>query len=783
MFFNKEKKAMMASMQECLLGVQENNKNLAAVISQMLPAPNQESEKDNIDPWRAVYALNLCTVSVSQIIETNDLRFMEQEYDNILNNLNLEMMPKDEALLDILKQILDVINYFKIQSKEKELLEKEYQQKLKDAVWSAVPNPSVILASGKSGWIGLAVSAAVAVGTSYMNYRKEKARIINEQERKNWELERSAMEQLHGLQRQLFETAWRLADEYNFDDKYRLTERQINQFLAILDDTDDLRRFNRLEYIQDKFNAYPPFWYHMGSAALHFAYKEADESIRGEYLRKAQRCFDEFFKHSRREERLLREDPVVAQCTFEYLATINQLKSGNHLTEGEFDLNGLIQKLDATVESSGNALDVLQHCALNYIALGQRDKAIRIMKALVNEQYNTYSNVQLLSVLYVEDHLNGTEAAKIEYELLRRDYEEGMYPFIENISQKENADTVFLYNQKVFLAKRLTITLDNYFGRRRFEFSELLSRNYNITEDVIKFLCTTADDLCVLVPDAHIEIANSIENFTKNRYSGNSLHDILEYKESRKDLTLDSILKKFIKFTVKYVLCCISNAKDMQTLSELESQYHSFCEKQNLIFRYQKERTQNAIKRISIESVLLGSDFETYKESKILLDKYLKVASEQQYKDGIITDNKKAEFLVGANSKIDLYKVQNSDKLSTVSGEIFAIIKDLKGIIRDLVFTTSGLYVLDRKKVKYTSSYSGVSSSSNNTSLVVSHSNSSVDKFHKQSGINYALLNDMISRLKIVEQNESKSASTEYSTHAVNINLLVENEIKKWPSP
>ena len=39
---------------------------------------------------RAAYALNLCTVSISQIIEYEDLNIMEQEYEAILNNLNLE---------------------------------------------------------------------------------------------------------------------------------------------------------------------------------------------------------------------------------------------------------------------------------------------------------------------------------------------------------------------------------------------------------------------------------------------------------------------------------------------------------------------------------------------------------------------------------------------------------------------------------------------------------------------------------------------------------------------
>ena len=41
----------------------------------------------------AAYALNLCTVSVSQIIDFNDINIMEQEYEAILNNLNLERFP------------------------------------------------------------------------------------------------------------------------------------------------------------------------------------------------------------------------------------------------------------------------------------------------------------------------------------------------------------------------------------------------------------------------------------------------------------------------------------------------------------------------------------------------------------------------------------------------------------------------------------------------------------------------------------------------------------------
>lgn len=55
---------------------------------------------------RAAYALNMCTVSVSQIVDYNDEYILEQEYEAILNNLNLEQIPKDEALLNILVKFM-----------------------------------------------------------------------------------------------------------------------------------------------------------------------------------------------------------------------------------------------------------------------------------------------------------------------------------------------------------------------------------------------------------------------------------------------------------------------------------------------------------------------------------------------------------------------------------------------------------------------------------------------------------------------------------------------------
>lgn len=784
MFFGKEKKQLLEKMQECVSSVQENNELLATTLTHVLGQQSEKQPDEKLDPWRAVYALNLCTVSVSQIIEANDLRFMEQEYENILNNLNLEMMPKNEALLDILKQILDVINYFKIQAKDKELLDKEYQQNLKNAVWSAMPNPSVILSGGDSSWVGLAVTAAISVGTSYMNYRKEKARVENEYERKSWELERSAMEQLHGLQRQLFETAWRLADDYGFDDKDRLTERQIKQYLYILTDRDPYRRFNRLEYIKDKFSAYPPFWYYLGSSALQFAYTESGDICR-EYLDKARTYFDEFFAKSRSNERLLREDPIVAQCTFEYIAVANMLLEKEYLSESEYDCLKLKDKLDTAVSSSGNALDVLQQCALNYLAIGQTTKAVDIMKALINEQYNVHSNVQLLSVLFVEQYLNGYEKAKNGYESLTRiDGSSGsLYPFISDISEKDQADDAFLKQQKKFLVDRLSYSIDVYLERRRDDFSAILEKNYDITEDVVDFFNNVAGDFSNLLPDAYARMIDSIEKFIKEKQE-DRFSEKLVTRIGRDALNLDAMLYKFIESIASELGTEIGIAKNMSKLSKVESKIFAFCEKQSILYKFHQAEHIEAKNRKSVESVLIGVDVTTYKEKKMLVDRYLKIANDPKYKNNLIRNANEVEYLTDGDSKMMRhldYSIR--EKLGGDCGKVFAMIKDQKTswfIRRDLVFTTTGIYVLGSHGKIDRAEYKHVSSSDKNSSLIKTSNDSKVKKIYNQPGVDYKLLNDMLSEFAVIEQSESKSSASKSINSQINVRRMVLTNSINW---
>ena len=277
-------------------------------------AQEQNNDLTNEEKRKAAYALNLCMISVSQIIDYNDIYILEQEYDSILNNLNLEEMPKDEALLDILKQLLNVITFFRIQEGDKFFVEREYQQRMKDAIWSAVPNLGVIVAGGDLK--GAAISLITQVGIGYMNYRREKAAIQRNQEKVHWQLQRAAMEQVNGLRRELFDAAWRLADKYHFPDTYRITERQITRYNNILMDNEPLRRYERLSVISEKVEAYPPCLYFQGNAAnMVYRSEKYDSETRRQFQTIACEHFKKFL--DRTERNLLREDHILASGALE----------------------------------------------------------------------------------------------------------------------------------------------------------------------------------------------------------------------------------------------------------------------------------------------------------------------------------------------------------------------------------------------------------------------------------------------------------------------------------
>lgn len=435
---------------------------------------------------KAAYALNMCTVSVSQIVDYNDSYILEQEYDAILNNLNLKEMPKDEALLRIITELLNTITFFRIQEIKKQQIEKKYNQRIKNALWSAVPSLSVVVSGNP---VAIAMSLATQIGTGYMNYRKEKNSALSDREDSEIELEITAIEQLNSLKRELFTTAWRLADEYDFEDEWRITEKQIKQYNEILMDPDELRKYARLEAIADRFIAYPPFWYFYGHTANYISemaknrialnQRESEEAVLAyckdqalvkRYSALAKAHYDHYYELCK--NNILREDQLTASFALEYVDLL--------FGEGEKEVDKMKSLVRLAEKMAPTSLDVIQLCVISYLKLGETDDAARLLKILVNEDYNSSANAKLLSRIYVSKYLFGNkkdaENAMAEYQVLS-DMSDSVYLFPMPLKKPSDAaledrelEGRYIEEQKSLLRKDYRVAINEFikFGMKKY---------------------------------------------------------------------------------------------------------------------------------------------------------------------------------------------------------------------------------------------------------------------------------------------------------------------------
>ena len=648
--------------------------------SETVPAASsgQRTESEKI---RAAYALNLCTVSISQIIQYNDLRFMEHEYEAILNNLNLEKFPKDEPLLKILKQILDVISFFRIQEGDKAMLEKEYKMKMKNAIWSAIPNFSLFVGGDIKT---MAISLAMQVGTGYMNYRKEVANTKLEREKEEWKLQRSAMEQLHGLQRELFDTAWRLADEYNFPDEYRLTERQINRFNEILTDTDNLRKYERLLYIQKYFAAYPPFWYYLGNAA-NAVYLQTGID---EYKAKACEYYERFISIIR-EHSLLREDQLVSSCVLEYC----ELISADDITRKE-------AMLDDAIRVSGEALDVVQLCALEYLQNNRTvHKAVDLLRMLVNEQYNTDVNAKLLSRLYVQALIenNNRGAYRELYENLE-EKAQGILLFPmpeENSVGIEELSEAYLDNLKMDLLISYKSALGKIVSRYEHRYNIICSDSAN--DISLKFAELLQELLKVVQEFLDLGETNDFSNALREALNKDgSTIDAMCYdrkirKNSEQAIGFCTLCENAFKSLCKIIAKRVSSCKSIGELSSLDVKLSLFCSKYNI---YSSDYIAAPIEESeSIADKILGESYESRRQQEDTIKKCVDKINSMK-SEIILENNNKYSFYLRGTHEFERF-FGNHKNLSDYKKDTVAIL-DSPGII-----LTTNFVQFKNKEISY----------------------------------------------------------------------------------
>jgi tetratricopeptide (TPR) repeat protein len=273
------------------------------------------AETENEDAFLAILALNYCHMSLYKITEYNDRIILDEEYSNIINNINLSKI-KDTELISVLKKLMDVLTEFKLDERSKDKLFKQYEKNLQGALYSEmgsamdsgadksistatvmknlsrqsnVPNSSQVvknIAAGAAGTAATGVATAtvtgpgapivaaavcavvlVQAGSAYMDYRNAIKEYRNALDEAVWKLDTSVIARINDINKTFLETYWKLLTKYEAPDRWRLTLDQFKDYFAILKDKDEGRKYRNLVRMEKDLELFPPYWYFRGAAA------------------------------------------------------------------------------------------------------------------------------------------------------------------------------------------------------------------------------------------------------------------------------------------------------------------------------------------------------------------------------------------------------------------------------------------------------------------------------------------------------------------------------------
>jgi len=209
-----------------------------AVIPGEMPAQDNGDQEQVQTRLQVLQSLNQIAVSLTHIITYNDKVVLDQEYNAIINNLNLSKIP-DADIITLLQELMDLLTSSKIQEKDRAYLSRNYeknvQNELKKRVRSRIFETDLVINPYTT-----ILNAVLNVGSFYFNYRSQIEDYKKEREEKAWKIEAGTLQGLNNFYKKLLKYSWELMRRYNFPDEWRLDEKQLSDYTAILKEPDRL---------------------------------------------------------------------------------------------------------------------------------------------------------------------------------------------------------------------------------------------------------------------------------------------------------------------------------------------------------------------------------------------------------------------------------------------------------------------------------------------------------------------------------------------------------------
>lgn len=353
---------------------------------------------------------------------------------------------------------------------------------------------------------------------------------------------------------------------------------------------------------------------------------------------------------------------------------------------------------------------------MGYLKIGESEKAARLFRMLVNENYNERLNSQILSKIYVSQYLAGNDESRKNYITIasRVKDQDVLFP-MPDITNKTIANNElekqFLNMQRKALYKNYAFTMEMYINKCENNYIGICFVKGNITEkmgEFIKNICSAFSDF----PDKNAEVEFSAQVCNSVSKLSKDFRDMLENDEKRIGgklcVKFSDIFEEGFMLIAKKIINKITELDMMDSISTCESDLYDFCIKNNLNNSVAAATIVPAANDFSIEEQIFGAEYlktnkKVEKCLEILKHEYnnrqfiaVDETSKKEKLKLVLSDN--VEFKSYWERHSNIKSILNEKARDIVPNErsIIAIIDDKTFSDIDLIATTEGVAAISR---------------------------------------------------------------------------------------
>jgi len=365
-----------------------------SVTISIITINNVQAEIDE-DTLLSALALNYCRNSLVKIQSYNDRIVLDEEYNNIINNIDLSKI-KDEEIIELLEELMDTLTFYKLKEGDKARLFTKYEKKVSDAFYSSFSGVTNIIYVGGGNPYAIAAAAVTQVGGAYASYRNNMAEYREELDDELWKLEKEAIEAINDIQKRFLRNSWILMQKREIPDIWRLTDAQLNEYVEDLKDEKIKRRVRKLKRNSKYFEAYPPYWYYLAISSL----EAKNKSLAIESLNKFEQIHKGFF----------REDNVYTSALMNKIILIDVNKGKDQI----------IDYLNKMVNESRRDWRKNLFAALKYAELGYFKESKNLLQSNIDHEHQISLHMRLMGEIYVAEK-NNKQANELIQKMITED--------------------------------------------------------------------------------------------------------------------------------------------------------------------------------------------------------------------------------------------------------------------------------------------------------------------------------------------------------------------------